>query len=255
MLYGAGGAPDGYTVVGAASSIDFSAGVGSGWFELWGTPGASRTRGSWFAVNVQPHTGLGLERNAERVQIGPVIGMRSTSTDGVRTVRFPVGDDSIAINSWGWADDALMNLAATLSLQGGRPVFGDTSFQTDHRLLAGGPSNQPDLDGQLFTNVTTMVTYRRESDQQTLTVINSAADTNNDTVLPFVVAPIPGMVTSGPNTFFLVAGRAVMFASIPGRDNQTIGRWTEDGVTVDATLAKSWPSRSVWLLGPPASKR
>ncbi len=182
MLYGAGGAPDGYTVVGAASSIDFSASVGSGWFELWGTPGASRTSGSWFAVSVQPHTGLGLERNAERVQIGHVIGMRSTSTDGVRTVRFPVGDTTITINSWGWANDALMNLAATLSLQGGRPVFGDT---------------------------------------------------NNDTVMPFVVAPIPGMVTSGPNTFFLVAGRAVSFASIPGRDNPTIGRWTENGVTVD----------------------
>lgn len=125
-------------------SVDF----GGGSYELWATPGASATSGSWFSVMTYPGASNLYAPDSYRVQTGDLTIAISHTPGGQATAQFsPEGYAAVTITSFGWSDADLVRLAASIRTNGDSVDFTDPSLIPGFQMIS---SVQPWLAVQGF---------------------------------------------------------------------------------------------------------
>ena len=214
----------------------------NGWLELWATPAATRTTGSWFAVQYTPGARPFAVQDAARISLGRRVGLLTTSSDGVSSMSFADGQATATITWFGWSQAAIVEMASTITFgRSGKPHFADTGFQSAHVQLLARRSFGVDLEQDLFmTDVVSTAHYREDATSGvagTIDITTRRADPDLDVVLASFVVSSP-MVISQPSTIFMPIGADSVFsgdvhypaASAP--QNLHLVQWTVGDLTV-----------------------
>lgn len=107
-------------------------------YQLWATEGSSSTAGSWFSVETYPGAGSSIYAiDAFRVQTAKhSIGITHTPS-GQTTAQFTdQGESGVSLTSYGIADDALIRLADSISVEQREIHLGDESLLDGYSLLS-----------------------------------------------------------------------------------------------------------------------
>lgn len=114
--------------------------VDSSTAQLWATPGASATTGSWFVVSRNTHHTTG--RNAYRtVADGVVVLVEHDEVSGTSRLSFTKNGDRLEIAAFGWADRQLLRLVHSVYVADDEIRYDSPFFTTDHeKLLDADPS-------------------------------------------------------------------------------------------------------------------
>lgn len=108
--------------------------VDSGTAQLWATPGANATTGSWFVVSRNTHHITG--RNAYRtVADGVVVLVEHDEVSGVARLSFTKNGDRLEITAFGWADRQLLRLAHSVYVADDEIRYDSPFFTTDHKKM------------------------------------------------------------------------------------------------------------------------
>jgi hypothetical protein len=205
-----------------------------GWLEVWATPGAHRSKGSWFAIQINDDGKVEARSTADRVDVGRNrFGLLSHTSDGVALLRFITpGGTGVAITAGGWTDADLIALASGMGHVGLRPVFGTSPMMDQHEMLWSGPAVGVSVDeAYAFGDARAGSTYEREDDGATI-AISVAPAHPAEAILPrFVLAEDPDVPFSGHFVRRSLDGRALTVGLLPGLDDQRIVTWWEDDGT------------------------
>jgi hypothetical protein len=206
-------------------------------YELWATADASATTGSWFSITTQPGAPPVYAADSYRVQAGDVSIAMSHTAGGHALTQFTTNDHiSVTIASFGWSDDDLLRLVA--SVQAGPPAVGftDSWFTANYQLVS---SVEPWLAVRGLP--VEQVAYASSSDF-------------NDAVVVTVAQPAPSSAGGSPtdrqvalrflldrNTPFTVDGHSAVAGTVIGEGNYSIATWLAGDyiVTVGALLPVS----------------
>ncbi len=117
--------------------VDPGATVGNTGYELWATRGATATSGSWFSIESFTGGPNLYAINSYRQQVGESSIAISHSPGGQAVTQFSGRSGaSVRITSFGWSDDDLVRLAASINTEGGSVEFTDAWFTSDHRMMS-----------------------------------------------------------------------------------------------------------------------
>jgi hypothetical protein len=206
-------------------------------YELWATADASATTGSWFSITTQPGAPPVYAADSYRVQAGDLSIAMSHTTGGHALTQFTTnGHISVTIASFGWSDDDLLRLVASVQAGPSAIGFTDSWFAANHQLVS---SVQPWLAVRGLP--VEQVAYASSSDF-------------NDAVVVTVSQPAPLTAGGSPadrqvalrflldrNTPFIVDGHSAVAGTVIGAGNYSIATWVAGDyiVTVGATLPVS----------------
>lgn len=107
-------------------------------YQLWATEGSSASAGSWFSIETYPGAGSSIYAiDAFRVQTAThSIGISHTSS-GQTTAQFTdQGQSGVALTSYGIADDTLIRLADSISVEQREIHLNDQSLLVGYSLLS-----------------------------------------------------------------------------------------------------------------------
>jgi hypothetical protein len=109
----------------------------SGNYQLWGTPDASGTDGSWFTIySLSDGSNSLFSVDAYRVQPGDQPMAISHNTTGQSVVQFSVNRSvSIMLTAFGWTDPDLVQLAQSVVADGDEVSLADPSLIDGYRLI------------------------------------------------------------------------------------------------------------------------
>ena len=235
-LYYAADPPREYTVR-YAESQQFGNDYGLLDYELWATPGASATTGSWFSVTTSQGASTVYATNSYRLQAGDLSIAMSHTADGHAVAQFTTGNHTgVTIASHGWSDDDLVRLATSLQANEYGFAFTDNWFTVDHQLIS---SIQPWL------------VVRGLPIEQ---IAYATSQDFNDAVV--VTVAQPPLLSAGTraddrqialrflldlNRPFSVAGHSAVAGNVIGESGYSIATWLDSDniVTVGATLPVS----------------
>ncbi len=123
-----------------AESQQFGQDAGYVNYELWATPGASATTGSWFSVTTYQGAPPVVAADSHRMEAGGISIAMSRTAGGHALTQFTTERGvGVTIVSFGWSDDNLLRLAASLRTDSLSPEFTDEWFATDHQLISSVP--------------------------------------------------------------------------------------------------------------------
>ena len=108
--------------------------------ELWATPGATATTGSWFVVSRGQQHSTG--RNAYRTIVdGVEVVVERDPASGQSRLSFTKNGHTMAITAFGWLDRQLVRLVRAVNLDDSVIRFSDGFFTSDHqRILRADPT-------------------------------------------------------------------------------------------------------------------
>jgi hypothetical protein len=102
--------------------------------ELWATPDASATTGSWFVVSRGPQHSTG--RNSNRTIVdGIEVVFEHDPASGQTRLTFTKEGYDLAITSFGWIDRQLVRLVRSVNVDDSVIRFSDGFFTSDHRRV------------------------------------------------------------------------------------------------------------------------
>jgi hypothetical protein len=128
--------PAEYELQFAANPVEFSD-PGSGAYELWATPNATATSGSWFSVETHPGDGILNTPDSYRSVLGGVPVTTARTVAGQTIAQFVNGRVLIMITSFGESDEQLARLVASVTTSAGNVIgFNDGWFSSDHQLIS-----------------------------------------------------------------------------------------------------------------------
>jgi hypothetical protein len=219
--------PRGYRVQFAEASIGEVQQFFPGDYQLWATPGATATSGSWFSIE-------SLRTGAQ--QTYAVDAFRVPTTDQTMVIsRVPSGQSKIqfsidsrmwvTITAFGWADDDLVRLAQSVkldepSLAGDRVVPSDPTLIDDFRLLTAIQPYQA-----VFGEPTEQVYYSVASDPSlgfSLEVVHLDPRKSDAGMAARRIAL--RFLLDRPTTFD-VDGRSAVAGAIVGQPEQAVATW------------------------------
>ena len=228
--------PRGFTVQ-FAESQQFGNDSGLADYQLWATPGASATTGSWFSVTTYPGAPAVFAPDSYREQAGDLSIAISHAAGGHALVQFTTERDvGVTIASFGWSDDSLLRLAASLRTDSLSPAFKDDWFTSDHQMISSVPprlairglpveqivyGSSDDLGGPLVVTVAQPLPRAAGGD----------AD-NREIALRFLL---------DDTTQFTVDDHSAVAGTVIDEGDYSIATWIADGyiVTVGAALPVS----------------
>jgi hypothetical protein len=104
-----------------------------GTVELWATPDATSTTGSWFAVSRGTHHTTG--RNAYRTVVGSTeVVVEHDPPSGQSRLSFTKDGNAMEVTAFGWADRQLLRLVDSTYVAESTIRYHDPFFTTDHQL-------------------------------------------------------------------------------------------------------------------------
>ncbi|HEX3088317.1 MAG TPA: hypothetical protein VHQ23_06650, partial [Ilumatobacteraceae bacterium] len=114
--------------------------AGAGEAELWATPDASATTGSWFVVSRGPQHSTG--RNSFRMIVdGIEVVFEHDPASGQTRLSFTKDGNDMAITAFGWIDRQLVRLVRSVNIDESVIRFSDGFFTSDHqRILQADPA-------------------------------------------------------------------------------------------------------------------
>jgi len=209
----------------------------SEWFELWSTPGATRTRGSWFALQIGgPQLPL-WSQGGRRVEVAGGVGLVRDTVDGIHELRYERDGVGVTITSFGWTDAGVATLVDSLEVSADRPpVLHPVQLASAHRRLLWAPRSFGTLERQyLETGLVWEAEYERPSDGAWFGVAVARADSEAETLARFVLVTSDDRPLSGPSVRLDVAGRAVTSGTLPGGHGPAlqVARWREPRPAAD----------------------
>jgi hypothetical protein len=218
--------PAGFEV---AALYTATADVDAGWMELRVSPGASRTSGTWIAVQLTRGNDRLSSVGGRRVDLGEKgIGLLSRSPDEVATLRFLVSPSIAAtITGGGWTDEQLIELAAGMGHVGFQPVFANAILD-ELELVGSVRTNMPTL-AEMFAigDERAGLTYRRRGDDRFIRISVTPKDPLIESLVSFVLAEDPDFPFSGPATTITLNGRRLVGGLLPDLEDVRMVRWTE----------------------------
>jgi hypothetical protein len=106
-------------------------------YQLWATPDATGSTGSWFSVHSYPGVGDGLfAADAYRVQPDGRLMAISRALTGQSVVQFSAGSASITLTAFGWSDPDVMRLAQSIGADGSGVSFTDPALLDGYQLIS-----------------------------------------------------------------------------------------------------------------------
>jgi hypothetical protein len=112
------------------NTADFADG---GTVELWATPDATSTTGSWFVVSRGTHHTTG--RNAYRTVAGSTeVVVEHDLASGQSRLSFTKDGNEMEVTAFGWADRQLLRLVDSTYVVDSTIRYHDAFFTTDHQL-------------------------------------------------------------------------------------------------------------------------
>ncbi len=128
--------PPEYELQFAVNPVEFGS-DSSGAYELWATPGASATSGSWFSVETFPGDGVLNTPDSYRSVLGGVPVTTTRSVAGQTITQFVNGRVLVMITSFGEAAEQLARLVVSVTTSAGNVIgFNDGWFTSDHQLVS-----------------------------------------------------------------------------------------------------------------------
>lgn len=123
-----------------AESQQFGHDSGLANYQLWATPGASATTGSWFSVTTDQGASPVFAADSLRIQAGGLSMAMSHTAGGHAVVQFTTDRHvGVTIVAFGWSDDNLVRLAESLRTDSLTPAFTDEWFASDHQMISAVP--------------------------------------------------------------------------------------------------------------------
>jgi hypothetical protein len=105
--------------------------------QLWATPGATATSGSWFVISSGGQHATG--RNSYRTVVdGNEVIVEHDPSSGQARLSFSKNGQEMAITSFGWVDRQLLRLVRAASVNESKVSFSDNFFTSDHALILDG---------------------------------------------------------------------------------------------------------------------
>jgi hypothetical protein len=120
--------------------VDSAEFADSGQAELWATPDATATTGSWFVVSHGDQHATG--RNSYRLIVdGMEVVFEHDPGSGQTRLSFTKDGNPMAITSFGWIDRQLVRLVRSVNIDNSEIRFTDGFFTSDHqRILQADPA-------------------------------------------------------------------------------------------------------------------
>jgi hypothetical protein len=106
-------------------------------YQLWATPGATGSSGSWFSiVNLSGQSTL-YAQNAYRLHTDQGTFAVAHSLSGQTSVQFSNDrSSSLVFTAFGWTDEDLLHLAQSVDIDRGEPTFTDSSLIAGYQLIS-----------------------------------------------------------------------------------------------------------------------
>ena len=102
--------------------------------QLWATPGASATVGSWFLVSLGHRHATGA--NSYRTVVDDIeVTIEHDPPTGQARLSFTKDGQDFEITALGWLDRQLVRLVRSVSVHAAAIEFSDQFFTTDHKLI------------------------------------------------------------------------------------------------------------------------
>jgi hypothetical protein len=106
-------------------------------YQLWATPDATASSGSWFSIESREDGSTSVYAvEAYRVQAGEQSIAISRTITGQSVVQFSAESTSIMVTSFGWTDENLVRLAQSITVNGGDVSVSDPSLIAGHQLIS-----------------------------------------------------------------------------------------------------------------------
>jgi hypothetical protein len=199
-----------------------------GWLELWATPGSSRLTGSWFSVEITP--GSSWLPSAERLDLGPRSVMRAAAPDGVPITQFHLDSWTVRIESFGWSDAALEDLASGIGVTTiGRPTYAHDSFRSDHAAVARTGTSGGDVVGVLVDGSVSVAAYSHDTGRAAVEVVTAAADAGRDALVPYALTLDPEATVSAARA---VGATGVYLGTVADHPEYSVAVATLPDVTI-----------------------
>ena len=234
LPYYAAQPPQGYAV-GYAQAQQFGNDFGLIDYQLWATPDATATTGSWFSATTSPGAPAVYATDSYRLQVGDLSIAMSHSIDEHAVAQFTLpGHTGVTLTAHGWSDDNLVRLASSMQADQAGFEFTDKWFTSDHQLIS---SAQPWLAirGLPVEQIVYSPSQGLGDGAVVVTIgqppPGGAAPRADDrqTALRFLLAD---------TTPFSVDGHAAIAGTVIGASNYSIATWLDGDniVTVGATM-------------------
>jgi len=212
---------------GDTHAADFAA---SGPAELWATPGASATTGSWFLVSLGHRHATGA--NSYRTVVDDTeVTIEHDPPTGQARLSFTKDGQAFEITALGWLDRQLVRLVRSVSVHDGVIAFADQFFTTDHkRVMSVDPS------AAIFGTPVSRVLYATglpTALADTLSVTVSSDDVaDRDNVTRFALSDVASFAMGDKTA---IVGRSVLDPSV------SMAQWRTDGrlITLQGSIDSS----------------
>jgi hypothetical protein len=162
--------------------------------ELWATPNATATTGSWFVAS-RDHPPTTSRNSYRKIVDGIEVIIEHDPETGQARLSFTKNGIAMGITSFGWIDRQLIRLVRSINFDNGAIGFSDGFFTPDHRRIA-----RADPAAAMFGVPVTRVGYTTGlptelADSFTITVAADSVD--HASALRFAMADISSLTIGG----------------------------------------------------------
>jgi hypothetical protein len=213
-------------------------------YELWATVGASATSGSWFSITADRGTSALSATDAYRVQTDELSIAISHTSGGHATTHFSLHarlvndpparvDVAVTITSFGWSDDDLVRLAASIDTNRRGVGLTDPLLASDHQMISSVP---PSLAVQ--GNPAEQISYVSSADPSTDVLISVAQRPPPNEGGATLDRQIALRFFLDRNTPFEVDDHAALAGALVGQSDYSLATWIagDDIVTVGGAM-------------------
>jgi hypothetical protein len=203
-------------------------------YQLWATPDATATTGSWFSATTSPGAPAVYATDSYRLQAGDLSIAVSHTVDEHTVAQFTLpGHTGVTVTSLGWSDDNLVRLASSMQADQSRLEFTDKWFTSDHQLIS---SAQPWLVVRGLP--VEQIVYSSSQDLSDAVAVTIGQSPPGSTAPSADDREVALRFLLDDTTPIAVDGHSGVAGTVIGSGNYSIATWLDGGdiVTVGGTV-------------------
>lgn len=241
--------------ISAASGLHDEA---TGWGEVWASPGATRTAGTWFSAAILP-TAVELPGGgAERITVDGHRGFLVADADGVLHLAIDLSESArpqaLWVSSFGRSGDDLIDLAASVVPAAGE-VYTETRLAYTRvelldglDMIASGPTTADLADAILSIESTSSTTWYRSESDELIAVALLRESEPNPALAAISATSVNGLWPGTVSADTLAVDDLEIGRRAFGETMLTVASWLADGDAV-AMITTLSPEATVELVG------